>query len=118
MTHYSFSGGMIASLVVLASTEFVDPVPSSGRLGMITMESCGEYVVRLIASDTCGRSNAIAISVELQSPDAFIASITSFSARGKAPGEHAEAVLRMRVRLKPQRSLRIPPTRRTFSICL
>ena len=75
-------------LDLISSVSSTSQVFSDGILGVVTFPDCDDFVVRVIAEDDCGRLRTATIALQLQSPTAFLASITTFSTRGRDPGEH------------------------------
>jgi outer membrane protein assembly factor BamB len=79
---------MSATLAVIASNSYNGPVSESGYLGMVVLPDCDFYIVRLVALDTCGRTQTSEMEITLQDGQMLVASIITFSTRGKDPGEH------------------------------
>jgi len=87
-TGYRLELARLSPPTVLSVSEYTDPVYTTGRLGMVTLPDCDSFVIRIIVTDSCGREQTVAVTLDLQSPTAFLASISTFSTRGRLPGEH------------------------------
>jgi outer membrane protein assembly factor BamB len=77
-----------ATHIIISSTAYETPVETADRLGVVVLPDCDSYVLRVVSSDTCGRTRTSEMQIELESGSMLVASIITFSTRGKDPGEH------------------------------
>ncbi len=78
---------------VLEDDEFDDAVAGPEGLlgnGSYTFPGCGVYEIELTVQDKCGRTSVARSLVTITTGSFLVASIDSFSARGRAPGEHRQ----------------------------